>query len=191
MILTAEFFARPTLEVAPDLLGATLFVETPEGTCGGRIVEVEAYLGAEDRASHAARGPTPRSKIMFGAPGHAYVYLIYGMHHCLNFVTEPKGIPGAVLIRALEPVQGMDLMVQRRGGGNRVDLCNGPGKLCRALAVDLGINGLVLNGEGEKKIVLEAASESVQCGRSSRIGIKVSRDLPYRFFDPGSFCVSI
>ena len=186
MMLTTGFFARPTLEVAPDLLGATLFVETERGTCSGRIVEVEAYLGAEDQASHAARGPTSRSAVMFGPPGRTYVYLIYGVHHCLNFVTELKGTPGAVLIRALEPVTGLELMAQRRGTERRVDLCNGPGKLCQALGLDLGWNDLPLGGQGINKIQLKAPIELVQYDRSLRIGIKAATDLPYRFFDPDS-----
>jgi len=190
MMLTAEFFARPTLEVAPDLLGATLFVETDEGTCSGRIVEVEAYLGEDDAASHAARGPTPRSAVMFGPPGQTYVYFIYGMHHCLNFVTEMEGTPGAVLIRALEPVSGLELMAQRRGTEREVDLCNGPGKLCQALGLDLGWNDLSLGGQGNTQILLKASKELVKYERSPRLGIKVAADLPYRFFDVGSSFLS-
>ena len=114
-VLAPEFFARTTLEVAPRLIGATLHVEAADGACSGRIVEVEAYLGQDDPASHAGRGRTPRSGIMFGAPGVAYVYLIYGMHHCLNFVTEVEGQAGAVLVRAVEPLTGRDLMAARRG----------------------------------------------------------------------------
>jgi len=193
MILTAEFFARPTLEVAPELLGATLFVTTKEGQCAGRIVEVEAYLGSEDQASHAARGPTPRSSVMFGPPGQTYVYLIYGMHHCLNFVTEPDGKPGAILIRALEPVLGLELMGQRRGTKKADDFCNGPGKLCRALGIDLSWNNLPLGAtetSGDMEIFLKGSDKFVAHECSTRIGISIGQELPFRFFDPNSKCLS-
>jgi DNA-3-methyladenine glycosylase len=181
MMLTAEFFARPTLQVAPELLGATLFVETDEGQCSGRIVEVEAYLGSEDAASHAAGGVTPRSSVMFGAPGRTYVYLIYGMHHCLNFVTESEGTPGAILIRGLEPLTGLDLMMARRGVSVEKDLCNGPGKLCRALAIDRTWNDLPLTGQSPQKIYLNSSEKVFKYIQSPRIGIREAMDLPYRF----------
>ncbi len=181
MKLTAEFFARPTLQVAPELLGATLFVETPEGLCSGRIIEVEAYLGAEDAASHAAGGPTPRSAVMFGPPGRTYVYFIYGMHHCLNFVTECEGKAGAVLIRALEPLAGMELMMVRRGAASEKNLCNGPGKLCQALAIDRTWNNFSLQSDSPKKIRLGAAEKAVSFDQSPRVGIREAKDLLYRF----------
>ena len=187
----ADFFARPTLEVAPDVLGATLFVQGEGGVCAGRIVEVEAYLGPEDAASHAAGGPTPRSAIMFGPPGVAYVYLIYGMHHCLNFVTENEGTAGAVLVRALEPLQGLDLMKRRRGGVAPRDLCNGPGKLCRALGIDRRWNGQPLDGHGGRQIWLDkepAQPCSMEC--TPRIGIRKAAALPYRFLLAGNPHVS-
>ena len=190
MNLTAEFFARPTLEVAPELLGATLFVKSKEGTCSGRIVELEAYLGSEDQASHAARGPTPRSSVMFGPAGQTYVYLIYGMYHCLNFVTETEGKPGAILIRALEPVLGLEFMEQRRGTKKTNDFCNGPGKLCKALGIDLGWNNLALGPSGNKVISLQSPDKMVKCERSSRIGISTAQELPFRYFDPNSKCLS-
>ena len=140
------FFARNTVTVARELVGCELRVTSGAGTLvSGRIVEVEAYGGEDDPASHAGRGRTHRSEIMFGPAGLAYVYLIYGMHHCLNFVTEAEGTAGAVLIRAIEPLVGRDVMVARR----RLDpekardenIGSGPGKLCQALAIDLGWNG--------------------------------------------------
>lgn len=181
MMLTAEFFARPTLEVAPELLGATLFVETKQGACSGRILEVEAYLGSDDLASHAAGGRTPRSSVMFGPPGRTYVYFIYGMHHCLNFVTEPDGIPGAILIRALMPMTGKDLMMERRGTSKEMNLCNGPGKLCHALAIDRSWNNQSLAENQFPKIHLHAPDSKVAFTSSPRIGLSKARDLPYRF----------
>ena len=128
-VLGAEFFARDTLAVARDLLGKLLVREVDGRRRWGRLVEVEAYLGPEDLAAHSARGRlTPRTRVMFGPPGHAYVYFVYGMHHCLNFVTEAEGVPRAVLVRALEPGPG-------------VDRCSGPGLVCRALGIDRTLNG--------------------------------------------------
>ncbi len=181
MILTADFFARPTLKVAPDLLGATLFVQTDAGRCSGRIVEVEAYLGAEDPASHAFGGPTPRSAVMFGPPGRTYVYFIYGMHHCLNFVTEPEGTAGAVLIRGIEPLEGMDLMRARRGKSLDKDLCNGPGKLCQALGIDRKCSGLTLGHGPDGGIWVLDRAEKPDIEASRRIGIRKGEELPYRF----------
>lgn len=181
MTLTADFFERPTLEVAPELLGATLFVQTDEGKCSGRIVEVEAYLGAEDLASHAAGGPTPRSAVMFGPPGRTYVYFIYGMHHCLNFVTEADGSPGAILIRSLEPVEGLDLMMARRKTKDEANLCNGPGKLCQALGIDRSWSGLQLGAELPRTIHLMAPAAPIEFIQTPRIGIRKAMDLLYRF----------
>jgi DNA-3-methyladenine glycosylase len=122
--LPRAFYAQPTVQVALGLLGAYLVHDQPEGRQVGRIVETEAYVGLSDRASHASRGRTPRTSIMFGPPGYAYVYLVYGMYHCLNVVTEDVGFPAAVLVRALEPVAGITLPT------------SGPGRLCRALGIE-------------------------------------------------------
>ena len=139
MKLERDFYARPTTQVARDLIGATLRRRKGARTVSARIVEVEAYLGPKDAASHARYGPTPRAGIMFGPPGRAYVYLIYGMHHCLNVVCEPDGIAGAVLIRALEPLdEGRDVPAAA--------LC-GPGRLCSALAITRADNGEDLCGD--------------------------------------------
>ncbi len=140
--LSREFFAQPTPQVARELLGRVLVRRLPDGTeLRARIVETEAYRGAEDTASHASRGMTKRNAVMFGPPGYAYVYLIYGRYHCLNVVTEPEGVAGAVLIRAAEPLTGLDRMRTLRPVRRPVDLTNGPGKLCQALAVDRSLNG--------------------------------------------------
>ncbi|MCX7752147.1 MAG: DNA-3-methyladenine glycosylase [Blastocatellia bacterium] len=136
--LPRAFYARPTVEVAQELLGKYLVHHTADGPIVGRIVETEAYVGPEDRASHAWRGLTPRTAVMFGPPGYAYVYLIYGVHHCLNIVTEREGYPAAVLIRALDPlVSGVE---------NALVMPNGPGKVCRYLAIDRTFNGIDLCG---------------------------------------------
>jgi DNA-3-methyladenine glycosylase len=198
--LSRSFFARPTLEVARDLVGAVLCAEAGGALVRGRIVECEAYLGSEDPASHAARGPTPRSSIMFGPPGVAYVYFSYGMHHCLNFVTEPRGTAGAVLIRALEPLAGRQIMERRRGGDRpgrslrRRDLCSGPGKLCQALGIDLAWNGLRLGRRvpGPRRLWLEPGPRPVDNPLATpRIGIRRAVRSPYRFLDGDSDCLSV
>src|SRR5439155_7607735 len=129
--LDPAFFERDTLEVARDVLGKLLAREADGLVRWGRVVEVEAYCGPHDRAAHSWRGLTPRTRVMHGPAGHAYVYLIYGMHHCVNFVTRPAGFPEAVLVRALEPGPG-------------VGRCSGPGLLCRALGIDRSLNGVPL-----------------------------------------------
>lgn len=136
------WFDRPAERLAPDLLGSRLVHEAPQGTVGGRIVEVEAYRGPEDLAAHSSRGRTQRNAVMFGAPGHLYVYLIYGLHHCLNVVAGPGGKPEAVLVRALEIDEGLDLARSRRGStvpDRR--LASGPGNVGKALGVDRSLNG--------------------------------------------------
>ena len=136
------WFDRPSVAVARDLLGAHLVHATPEGTIGGRIVEVEAYAGPEDLAAHSARGLTRRNAVMFGPPGYLYVYLIYGLHHCLNVVTGPGDKPEAVLIRALEIDEGIELARARRGARPlHARLAAGPGNVGRALGVDRNLNG--------------------------------------------------
>lgn len=197
--LPRRFFARPTVDVARELLGCTLWAESGATVCAGRIVEVEAYLDEHDPASHAGRGPTPRSAIMFGPPGVAYVYLIYGMHHCLNAVTEAEGRAGAVLIRALEPLVGRDAMRDRAGGGGAAtSLCAGPGRLCRALGIDRRWNGLPLTGHlrkgpnnsGSGRVWIAAGRPPTRITRGPRIGIRRAADRPLRFCDAESRCLS-
>src|SRR5690242_9703710 len=145
--LPPAFYARPTLEVARALLGKTLARRTDAGVAAGVIVEVEAYIAAVDAAAHGYGGPTPRTRSMFGPPGRAYVYRSYGMHFCLNVVTEPEGQAAAVLIRALAPSRGLDLMRARRGTAiSDRDLCRGPGRLCQALALTLADDSASLSG---------------------------------------------
>jgi DNA-3-methyladenine glycosylase len=140
--IEAAWFDRPAASLAVDLLGSRLVHASPDGPVGGRIVEVEAYRGPEDLAAHSARGRTPRNAVMFGQPGHLYVYLVYGLHHCLNVVAGPGHKPEAVLIRALAIDEGLEL-ARRRRGGSVVDarLASGPGNVGRALGVDRGLNG--------------------------------------------------
>ena len=149
MILPQEFYSRPTLEVARDLLGKVLVHRNREGVTAGTIVEVEAYIGEEDPACHAAAGPTTRNAPLYGPPGHAYVYLNYGLHDMVNAVTEPAGFPAAVLVRALEPVEGLALMHQRRDRARwrkgkppvkDAHLCRGPGNLTLAMGIDRSLD---------------------------------------------------
>jgi len=176
--LPRSFYVHHAPEVARALLGKIIV----HGKTSGRIVETEAYLGAGDLAAHSARGPTPRNHVLFGPPGHAYVYFIYGMYECLNFVAEPEGIAGCVLIRALEPLAGIEQMRTRRPAAHHLeDLANGPGKLTRALGITLRDNGAdltrgpILVRGPEKEVAFEIAS-------SKRVGITKSADLPLRFF---------
>lgn len=195
-MLPLSFFARPTLEVARDLLGRDLVRRERGVECVGRIVEVEAYLGAEDLASHAstARGRTARNAPMFGPPGRAYVYLIYGMHHCFNVVTERDGIAGAVLIRALEPIAGIEHMRKRRGGARAIDraLLSGPGRLCAGLAIDRRFSGRALDRQSLHLTKGFPVSDEVVVV-TPRIGVDYAGDWarrPFRFFVSGNAHVS-
>src|SRR5215471_19156745 len=144
-VLKRAFYDRPTIDVARELLGKVLV----HGPVAGTIVETEAYLGGDDLAAHSARGITDRTRVIFGPPGHAYVYFIYGMYECLNLVCEPEGRPGCVLIRALEPVDGIDLIRSRRPGARKLeDMASGPGKLTIAMGITRAQNGAdVTNGK--------------------------------------------
>lgn len=186
----AEFFSRSPDLVAPDLLGAVL-VSTAGGVpTGGRIVEAEAYLGSHDAGSHAAtRGITARNAVMYGPPGSAYVYFTYGNHFMVNLVCEPEGIAGAVLVRAIEPLLGIEVMTERRRGLPRGDLCNGPGKLTAALGVDLTDNGSVL-GEGRLSVYDGERPPPTGIQRSGRIGLSTGHELELRWYVRQSAYVS-
>lgn len=183
--LPKKFFDVPAVELARKLLGQVLIHKSSGVVCGGRIVETEAYTGLGDPASHAARGPTPRAKIMFGPSGVAYVYFTYGCHHCVNVVAGPGAEPGAVLIRALEPTIGLAGMIKRRKKNKVEDLCSGPGKLCQAMGIDLSQNGWDLRNS-DLKIVAGAALSDAQVASGPRIGISKATDLPWRFYEKGS-----
>ncbi|MBI1748318.1 MAG: DNA-3-methyladenine glycosylase [Acidobacteria bacterium] len=145
MPLPRSFYSGHTLRVAEKLLGQLLVHNSAEGEIAGRIVEAEAYIGEDDPACHAAKGYTPRTAIMYGEPGHAYVYFTYGMHYMFNVVTERKGFPGAVLIRAVEPIKGIEIMARhRRRVTDPKNLANGPAKLCQAFRIDRHLNGVDL-----------------------------------------------
>jgi DNA-3-methyladenine glycosylase len=160
------------------------------GSTSGRIVETEAYLGLQDRAAHSWRGITPRTRVMFGEPGHANVYLIYGMYECLNVVAEPEGSPGCVLIRAVEPLEGIPRMRRRRPSAHSVeDLANGPGKLTLALGITRRHNGADFTKDS-LTIHAPVKTEPIRIGVSPRIGIRHCADWPLRFFIEGSRFVS-
>jgi DNA-3-methyladenine glycosylase len=174
-ILNRAFYARPAEVVARDLLGRILV----HGECAGRIIETEAYLGVGDLAAHSARGITPRTRVIFGPPGHAYVYFIYGMHECLNIVAEPKGSSGCVLIRALEPLAGLERMRERRRKQGIRDLASGPGKLTEAMGITRELNGAdVTRGE---LVVRRGGERNFEIAATPRIGITKCVDWPLRF----------
>jgi DNA-3-methyladenine glycosylase len=181
-VLSRSFFARSVHDVAPDLIGVTLLVDG----VGGRIVEVEAY-DQEDPASHAYRGRTPRNAVMFGPPGHAYVYRSYGIHWCLNLVCGDEGVPEAALIRALEPTAGIEEQRRRRGVDDLRALCSGPGKLCQALAITGEQDGLPLN---RRPFRLEERADVPDVVTARRIGITRATELSWRYLEANSTYVS-
>jgi DNA-3-methyladenine glycosylase len=185
-----SFYARPATDVAPDLLGAVLVREFPGGTLlRARIVETEAYEEG-DPASHSFRGQSRRNTVMFGPPGHLYVYFIYGMHFCMNVVTGRAGEGSAVLLRAAEPLEGLEGMADRRGTDRSERLCSGPARLCEALGVDLTLNGADLTAAGQLTISRERRVPEGEIVRGPRVGITVGTELHWRFHLRGSPFVS-
>ncbi len=184
--LNREFFARDTLTVARELMGQRLVRVLDGKRLSGRIVEVEAYVGQRDRACHASRGATRRNATMFGPPGHAYVYFVYGMHYCLNAVTEREGYPAAVLIRVLEPLEGVEVMRAQRGDVPDVRLTSGPARLCQALGVDRQFDGADLCAPDALLFIEEDADvpdEAIATG--PRVGVRgdeVALTVPWRFY---------
>jgi DNA-3-methyladenine glycosylase len=179
--LPRAFFARSALAVARDLIGARLLHDDGGTLRAGRIVETEAYLGPRDRAAHSSRGRTARTEVMFGPPGHAYIYFIYGFWNCLNVVAAAPGVPHAVLLRAIEPLQGIR------------ERTSGPGLLCRAMHIDRRLNGIDLAGDVLWLEPAPAGAPRARIGRSPRIGVEYAGEWarrPWRFFDRASACVS-
>jgi DNA-3-methyladenine glycosylase len=191
-ILPRSFYGRPTGTVAEDLLGKVLVHRMREGTASGVIVETEAYIGEDDPACHASFGRTARSEPLFGPPGFAYVYLNYGIHHLMNAVTEADGYPGAVLIRALQPLEGIELMQRRRAPEGRAidehDLCRGPGNLTKALGITIKDNRLDLM---TSTLTIEDRGISIgKIATGPRIGIRVAVERPWRYWVEGHRSVS-
>ena len=185
-VLEREFYARPAIEVARDCLGKVLI----HGRTAGRIVETEAYLGVNDRAAHAWAGMTERTRVIFGPPGHAYVYFIYGMYECLNFVSEPEGQAGCVLIRALEPLAGIATMRRRRPAAKRLeDLASGPGKLTLALGITRKQNGVDLTTSALQVRGMRD-EPAIEVAVTPRVGITHCADWPLRFIIAGNRFVS-
>ncbi|KAB3534472.1 DNA-3-methyladenine glycosylase [Alkaliphilus pronyensis] len=199
--LKRQFYARNTLDVARDLLGKLIVIKDNNSIISGRIVETEGYVGKIDKAAHCyPNKKTPRTEVMFGEPGHAYVYLIYGMYHCLNIVTEPLNEPAAVLIRAIEPIEGIEAMCNIRyqkplsqlTKKQIVNLTNGPGKLCMALGVNKTHNKLDLCGDS--MFIIDEGENNISIETSKRINIGYAQeaaDFPWRFFIKGNPYVSV
>ncbi|MFZ3171672.1 MAG: DNA-3-methyladenine glycosylase [Carboxydocellales bacterium] len=197
-LLSHSFYARSAVIVAKDLLGCYIVHDCPQGgRTMGRVIETEAYLSQDDPACHAARGMTTRNKVMFGPSGKAYIYFTYGMHYCFNVVTAGEGIPEAVLIRALEPLEGLEQMANHRGKSKPKEFCSGPAKLVQAMGIKLEENAsdLVTGpirfyrkseafGEGLEEL------EELEVVTTSRIGISAGENLPLRFYIAGSPWIS-
>jgi DNA-3-methyladenine glycosylase len=185
-VLGRSFYERPTIEVARSLLGKILVHEET----AGRIVEVEAYLGRADRAAHASRGLTARTRVLFGPPGHAYVYFIYGMYDCLNLVAEPEGRPGCVLVRAIEPLAGLEVMRRRRPKVRSIEeLASGPAKLTMAMGITRRHNGTDVT-RGPLTVHSPRSEPGLEIAATPRIGIRHAKDWPLRFLIAGSRFVS-
>jgi DNA-3-methyladenine glycosylase len=185
-ILPRSFYQRTTVKVARDLLGKLLV----HGETAGMIVETEAYLGADDLAAHSARGITDRTRVIFGPPGHAYVYLIYGMYECLNLVAEPEGKPGCVLIRAVQPVAGLEEMYRRRPAARKPEqLASGPGRLTLALGITRALNGADVT---RRPLTVQrwGGAPRFRVATTARIGITQCADWPLRFIVADSPFVS-
>lgn len=189
--LPREFYDRDPVEVARELLGSVLVHQTDAGLVTGRIVEAEAYLAKDDPACHAARGRTRKNASMFGPPGHAYVYPIHA-RYCFNVVTEPEDVASAVLVRAIEPLDGIPLMKQRRDRNSLVEIANGPAKLCEAFEIDRAQDGwdLTLGDRFWLEKDGDFDERQLDVGRSERIGVTSAHDLKLRFFFKGNTFVS-
>ncbi|MFP4136707.1 MAG: DNA-3-methyladenine glycosylase [Candidatus Acetothermia bacterium] len=188
--LSREFFRRDTATVAKDLLGKELIRVIGDRLLRGKVVETEAYYGKSDPPSHASSGRTPRSEIMWKEPGLVYVYLVYGIHMMFNVVTEPKDSPGAVLFRAVEPIEGVEYMVKGRGVNAVEDLADGPGKLTEAFRIGKEENGLDLTESEELWLIASDAQEGGEIVESTRIGVSEGKEKKLRFYLEGNQFVS-
>lgn len=177
--LTREFYLQETTAAAKAILGKVLVHCSPQGLLAGRIIETEAYL-RDDPACHASRGPAKRCLTMFGEPGHAYVYLNYGVHYCLNLVTQAPGIPEAILVRAIVPLEGIEIMKSRRGVSQDTQLCSGPGKLTCAMGIDGSFDGEDLLGD--RLFVVNDGAPRGEIVARPRIGIREATDRLWRFY---------
>ncbi len=194
MMIPVAFYSRPTLQILEELIGKVLIRKSRDGLASGIIVEAEAYRGQDDPASFASRGRTKRSEMLYGPPARAFVYLTYGMHHLFNVVTEQEGFPAAVLIRALEPLEGLALMQKRRRTDNVLNLCSGPAKLCQALDIDLALNGASLSSPRSPLILVGSTDEDEKekdLVWRPRIGIREGRDRLWRVYRKGSPFISV
>ncbi len=195
-----DFFARPAVDVAPELLGAVIEHQAPEGLVALRLTEVEAYAGQADPASHAYRGKTRRNAVMFGPPGHAYVYFTYGMHFCVNLVCLGEGRPDAVLLRAGEVIEGEALARARRATSRRAaDLASGPARLCQALGIDSSFNGadvctagspLRVRADGPRPGTTGRSADKAKIATGPRVGVTAAAEVPWRFWIEGAPSVS-
>ena len=199
MILSVSFYSRSTIKVLEDLIGKVLVRKSGEGLTSGVIVEAEAYVGGDDPASYAFSGRTKRSEIMYGPPGRAFVHFTYGMHHMLNLVTDREEFPAAILIRALEPREGIPLMKKRRKTEELINLCSGPAKICQAFGIDRSHSGLSLSSsrsplfirEGERREKGERKTERRELVWTSRIGIQEGKERLWRAHLKGSPFISV
>lgn len=185
MIFPVSFYERPTLEVLRNLIGKVLVRISKSGEISGIIVEAEAYLGEDDPASYAHSGRTKRSERLYGPPARSFVHLTYGMHHLLNVITEREGFPAAILIRALEPLQGVSQMKKRRGTEEIVNLCSGPAKLCQSMEIDLKMNGLLVSSPKSPLFIREELKEERRDGKllwRPRIGVREGRERLWRAY---------
>jgi DNA-3-methyladenine glycosylase len=200
VLLPREMFARGAVDVAPTVLGCVLEHETPEGLVAVALTEVEAYQGAADPASHAYRGRTARNAVMFGPPGHAYVYFTYGMHFCVNLVCQPPGTASAVLLRAGRVIAGAELAARRRAAGRELagrgiperDLARGPARLCKALGITRAQDGAdVCDPASPLRVRWPDQREKLDISQGPRVGISVATDVPWRFWLTGDPTVSV
>ena len=181
--INQRFYTSDTLKVAKAILGKMLVRRTPLEVFIGKIVETEAYRGTDDPASHSFRGKTNRNEVMFGKPGITYVYFTYGNHHCLNIVTERTDIPAAVLIRSIEPLKGIETMKRNRSVEKIIDVASGPGKLTKAFQITREDNNIdVTDSSSNISIHTPAEEKSVQIVQTTRIGIRLAQEFPWRFY---------